>query len=86
MELNALTITCRHLRHERDETLAKMAKQKHAAHAMSCRLRKKLRRMELSNRLLIAMYLTSENGARVLRERVVAETEDAMRELPSLGV
>ena len=86
MELDALTLTCRHLRNERDREMARLANQKHAAHAMCSRLREKLRRLELSNKLLIALYLASDNTARILRERIVAETEEAHRGLPELGV
>ena len=86
MELDALTLTCRHLRSERDETLAKMAKQKHAAHAMCHRLRGKLRRMELTNRLLLALYLASERHNHVITERVAAAMADGMEELRAIGV
>ena len=86
MELDALTLTCRHLRNERDETLARLAKQKHAAHAMCHRLRGKVRRMELTNRLLLALFLASERHNRVITERVAAAMDAGMEELPALGV
>ena len=86
MELNALTTTCKHLRTERDNELAKLAKQKHAAHTMCYRLRGKLRKVELSNRMLIAMFLATENHNRILRESVIRRAQDAMEELPELGV
>ena len=86
MELDALALTCRHLRNERDGEMAKLAKQKHAAHAMCHRLRTKLRRMELSNRLLMAAYLATESQNRILRERVVNTIEAEMSDLPALGV
>tara|TARA_B100000497_G_scaffold65626_1_gene74225 strand:- start:467 stop:727 length:261 start_codon:yes stop_codon:yes gene_type:complete len=86
MELDALTLCCRHLRSERDETIARLAKQKHAAHAMCHRMRMKLRKMELSNRLLLALFLASERHNRVITERAVAAIEAGMEELPALGV
>ena len=86
MELDALTLTCRHLRAERDETLAKMAKQKHAAHAMCYRLRMKLRRMELTSRLLLALYLSSERHNQAITERVSAAMDAGVEELRAIGV
>ena len=86
MELDALSLTCRHLRNERDETLAKMAKQKHAAHAMCHRLRGKLRRMELTNRLLLALYLASERHNQAITERVTAAMDNGMEELRAIDV
>ena len=86
MELDALTLTCRHLRNERDEVIARLAKQKHAAHTMCYRLRGKLRRMELTNRLLLALFLASERHNQVITERVAAALDAGMEELPALGV
>ena len=86
MELDALTFTCRHLRAERDETIARLAKQKHAAHAMCHRMRVKLRQMELSNRLLLSMFLVSERHNRDITERLTATIETGMEELHALGV
>ena len=86
MELDALALTCRHLRNERDAEMTKLAKQKHAAHAMCHRLRTKMRRLELSNRLLMAVYLATENHNRILRERVVDTVEAEMSDLPALGI
>ena len=86
MELDALALTCRHLRNERDSEMTKLAKQKHAAHAMCHRLRTKIRRLELSNRLLMAVYLATESHNRILRERVVDTVEAEMSDLPALGI
>ena len=86
MELDALTLTCRHLRNERDETIARLVKQKHAAHTMCYRLRGKLRRMELTNRLLLALFLASERHSQVITERVATALDAGMEELPALGV
>ena len=86
MELDALTITCRHLHNERDDALAKLARQKHAAHVMCHRLRWKLRKMELSNRLLLGIFLATENHNQVLREQAKRLVEDDLRDLPALGV
>ena len=68
MELDVLTTTCRHLRAERDEPMARLRKQKHAAHATCYRLRVKIRKMELSNRLLLANYLANERSNQAFRE------------------
>ena len=86
MDLDALTLTCRHLNAERDEAMAKLARQKHAAHAMCHRLRWKLRKMELTNRLLLAVFMASEQHNRILREETRQRVEDDRRDLPALGV
>ena len=86
MELDALTITCRHLHNERDAAMAKLARQKHAAHMMCHRLRWKLRKMELTNRLLLAVFLASEKHNQVLREHAGRLVEEDLQDLPALGV
>ena len=86
MELDALALTCRRLKAERDDEMAKLAKQKHAAHAMCYRLRAKLRKLELSNRLLMAMFLATESYCRTLRERVIHTVEAEMTDLPAMGI
>ena len=86
MELDALTITCRHLHNERDDAMAKLARQKHAAHMMCHRLRWKLRKMELTNRLLLAVFLASEKHNQALREQARRLVEEDMQDLPALGV
>ena len=86
MELDALTITCRHLHNERDDAMAKLARQKHAAHMMCHRLRWKLRKMELTNRLLLAVFMALEQHNRILREETRQRVEDDRRDLPALGV
>ena len=86
MDLDALTLTCRHLNAERDEAMAKLARQKHAAHAMCHRLCGKLRTMELTNRLLLALFLASERHSQVITERIAVAMADGMEELPALGV
>ena len=86
MELDALTVTCRHLHNERDDALAKLARQKHAAHVMCHRLRWKLRKLELSNRLLLGIFLATENHNRILREQARRLAEEVMQDLPALGV
>jgi hypothetical protein len=70
MELNVLTTTCRHLRAERDEPMYRLRKQKHAAHATCYRLRVKLRKLELSNRLILASFIASERINQALMETI----------------
>ena len=83
MELDALSITCRHLRNERDCEMVKLAKQKHAAHMRCCRMRYKLRRLELANSLLLVALTGSEvhNNTLKARIRAVVEAESGLHEL-----
>ena len=84
MELDALTLTCQHLRNARDYDMTKLAKQKHAAHSTCYRLRVKLRRLELANCLLLVILTSSEahNSELIARIRSVVEMEsDGLREL-----
>ena len=80
MGLDALTITCKHLHNERDRTIAKLRKQKQAAHTTNSRLRAKLRKAELSSRILLVMLLASENHNEVLTNQMTtaikAELDD----------
>ena len=86
MELDALTLTCRHLNSERNEAMAKLAKQKHAAHVMCYRLRQKLRRLELSSRLILALFLATENHNRALRNQTVTSLQEQLANLHDVGV
>ena len=86
MNLDALTLTCRHLHNERDEAMARLARQKHAAHVMCHRLRGKLRKMELSHRLLLGVFLATERHNQILREQARRLVQDDLQDLPALGV
>ena len=82
MNLDALTATCKHLHLERDDTVIKLRNQKHAAHTMCYRLRVKLRKLELSHRLLIAIYIATDYHNQILQEQI---KQAAQRELTDLG-
>ena len=86
MELDALTLTCLHLRNERDHDMVKLAKQKHAAHSTCYRLRIKLRRLELANCLLLVVLTQSEVHNRELRDRIRSVVETELADLQDLGV
>ena len=79
MELDALTITCKHMHNERDQTITKLRKQKQAAHTKNCRLRAKLRKAELSSRLLMVILLASENQNQVLRNQLTKAIEGELQ-------
>ena len=83
MDLDALALTCRHLRDERDVTITKLRQQKHAAHAMCYRQRTRARRLELSNRLLLAVYLASEAQNRLLSNHIRQRTEAELEGFPA---
>ena len=80
MNLDALTATCKHLNLERDAST--LRKQKHAAHTMCYRLRMKIRKLELSHRLLLAIYIATDYHNQILREQI---KQAAQRELTDLG-
>ena len=86
MDLDALTFTCQHLRNERDHGMAKLTKQKQAAHSTCYRLRIKLRRLELANCLLLVVLTSSEVHNRELRDRVKSVVEAELSDLQELGV
>ena len=85
-DLSALVVTCKHLHAERDEIIARLQKQKHAAHAMCHRLRTKLRSMELTSGLLIALYTSSEAHCRIMREQFRRQSNQMLDDLASLQV
>ena len=78
--MEALTITCKTLNLERDETILKLRRQKHAAIQTTYRLRQKLKELELTNRLMIVTYLAGAAHTRILEEqlrrRVMSEIEE----------
>ena len=85
-DLSALVVTCKHLHAERDEIITRLQKQKHAAHAMCHRLRTKLRSMELTYRLLFALYTSSEAHCRIMREQFRRQSNQMLDDLASLQV
>ena len=85
-DLSALVVTCKHLHAERDANIARLQKQKHAAHAMCHRLRTKLRSMELTYRLLLALYSASEAHCRMMREQFRRQSNEMLDDLASLQV
>ena len=85
-DLSALVVTCKHLHAERDEIIARLQKQKHAAHAMCHRLRTKLRSMELTYRLLLALYSASEAHYRIMHEHFRRQSNEMLDDLASLQV
>ena len=85
-DLSALVVTCKHLHAERDEIITRLRKQKHAAHAMCHRLRTKLRSMELTFRLTLALYAASEAHCRIMREQFRRQSIEMLNDLASLQV
>ena len=86
MNLDALATTCKHLHLERDATVIKLRNPKHAAHTMCYRLRVKLRKLELSHRLLLAIYLATESHNHMLRERVRQAVQQELLDIDGLLV
>ena len=77
----ALSITCKHLNTDcRDLTYAKLKQQKHAAHAMVYRLRKKLEIIALTSRILIICWIRVNKENRMLKEQI-SEYIDRVRRL-----
>ena len=70
-DLAPLTIVCKHLKQEtRDDIIARLRKQKQAAHASNARLRKKVRELELAVRLVSAVWVAVEQHNDILNRRV----------------
>lgn len=85
--MDALELTCTYLRDTcRDAEMLRLRKQKHAAHNTCCRLRKKLRSLELTHRLLMAMLASSERHRRDIQQSVASQIQQELNDLPSLGV
>ena len=75
----ALSITCKHLNIDcRDLTYCKLKHQKHAAHSMVHRLRKKIEILELANRLLTICWIRANKENRMLKEQI-SEYVDRVR-------
>ena len=85
LHLNALTTTCKHLALQRDDSINKLRKQKHAAHTMCHRLRQKLRKLELSHRLLLAIYVIEADHNRLLCERIRQAAQDELANVEELS-
>ena len=80
-DFTALAVTCKHLNIEcRDLTYSKLKKQKHAAHMMTCRLKKKLAVMELANKLLTVCWLRINQENKFLKNEILEYT-DQTREI-----
>ena len=74
----ALSITCKHLNTEcKDLTYCKLKQQKHAAHAMNYRLRKKIEILELTNRILTICWIRVNKENRILKEQITEYVESA---------
>ena len=81
-DLRPLTMTCKHLRQEaKDETVERLCRQKHAAHARTCRLRRKVKELELTNRLLSACWVSATKHIEILDSRIAEITKHA-QDLP----
>ena len=85
LHLSALTTTCKHLGLQRDASINKLRKQKHAAHTMCHRLRQKLRKLELSHRFLLAIYVVEADHNRLLCERIRQAAQEELANLAELN-
>ena len=73
----ALSICCKLLNTDcKDLTYAKLKQQKHAAHSMVHRLRKKIEILELANRLLTICWVRGNRENRMLKEQISEYVED----------
>ena len=59
----------------RDETVERLRRQKHAAHAQTYRLRAKIKQLELANKLLAACWTAAIRHNEVLNARVAEITK-----------
>ena len=82
-DLRPLVATCKHLRSEaRDETITRLYRQKHAAHTRIYRLRRKIKELELTNRLLTACWISATNHNATINARVAEIVEKSQQDLP----
>ena len=82
-DVRPLVATCKHLRSEaRDETVARLCRQKHAAHTRIYRLRQKLKELELTTRLLTACWVSATRHNETINERVSEIVEKLHQDLP----
>ena len=76
--LRPLATVCKQLRQEtRDDTVTRLQKQKHAAHTRIYRLNRKMKELELANRLLTAVWLTTKRQNEAIQAHVLRFVEDA---------
>ncbi len=81
-DLRPLITTCKHLRREAmNETVERLCRQKHAAHSRTCRLRTKVKELELANRLLSACWVSATRHIEILDSRIAEITKHA-QDLP----
>ena len=86
-DLQPLTIVCRHIRGEaRDATIFRLRKQKSAAHAQNYRIRRKMRKLELTNRLLTSVYMVCEQHNSTLRKLIEEFVDDDNDEMQPVRV
>ena len=86
-DLQPLTIVCRHIRDEaRDATIFRLRKQKSAAHAHNYRIRRKMRKLELTNRLLTSVYIACEQHNTTLRKLIEEFVDDDNDEMQPVRV
>ena len=73
-----LAMVCRHLREEtRDNTVTRLQRQKHASHTRCYRLARRVRELELANRLLVAVW----TAARRQNDEIQSQIYGFMKEL-----
>ena len=71
MDIQPLATVCKHLRDEtRDETVIKLSKQKHAAHAKCYRLQLKVKQLELTTRILAACWASATKHNEALNAKI----------------
>ena len=71
-DFRALSITCKYLNADcRDSTYSKLKKQKHAAHMMTHRLRRRTAILELTNKLLTSCYINLVFENKILLNQII---------------
>ena len=75
--IRPLATVCKQLRQEtRDDTVTRLQKQKHAAHTRIYRLNRKMKEMELANRLLAAVWLATKHQNEAIQAHVLRFVEE----------
>ena len=78
--IRPLATACKQLRQEtRDDTITKLQKQKHAAHTRVYRLTRKVKELELANRLLTAVWKAMRRQTEAIQAHVHQFMEDARK-------
>ena len=73
-----MATVCKQLRQEtRDDTVTRLRKRIHAADTRIYRLRKKLKEMELANRLLAAVWIATKHQNEAIQAQVHRFVEEA---------